>query len=230
MKRREFIQYVNITGLGWVSLNVFGCGPHVETGELKEDVTMRDIRMEGWSTLGSGFLGNDGILKAEEIKANKALNKTYIQDPHGHKYVITPEHLLELRQGKVVEILTTEALGHKHRVRIDPRNVISTSQPLTMPIVITDGPAQPADPQFFAAVSGQDAPTIHVAAENWSNAEICVTQDVETACSNWAPMKKVKDIDRRSFFTSLDRLAVRDKSIVQVRSGTTLRRFRLDRQ
>jgi hypothetical protein len=97
-------------------------------------VTMQDIRMEGWSTLGSGFLGENGALSTNLIKANKTVTLNYTQDSHGHKFTLTPEHFLQLRQGKVVEVITTEAQGHKHMVRMNPARVVPSSAKVTMPI------------------------------------------------------------------------------------------------
>lgn len=113
-------------------------------------VSLQDILTEGWSTLGSGFLGFNGPLKAQLIKDNKAVTLPYVQDPHGHKFTLTPDHFAQLRLGKTVDVTTTVALGHRHIVRINPARVIASSAALKMPVVIANGDlpaAQSVPPQ-----------------------------------------------------------------------------------
>jgi hypothetical protein len=75
-----------------------------------------------------------------------------VQDPHGHKFTLTPNHFAKLRKGQTVDVLTTIALGHRHIVRINPARKVATSQPITMPVEIPNGdlpavaPTEPAQP------------------------------------------------------------------------------------
>lgn len=151
--RRHFIQRFSLSG---VALTFVGCasrkdgdGSALAADEAEpgvQTVTMKDILMEGWSTLGSGFLGNNGPLKAQLVEKNKTVVLTYVQDSHGHKFTLTPAQFFKLRQGKIVDVLTTEAEGHKHIVRINPARVIESSSGITMPVAMPDGDVPPPPP------------------------------------------------------------------------------------
>ena len=74
LKRREIItvsgQSVLAAYCGWLS----GCGLAPDSSLREEDgsKTMYGLKMEGWSTLGSGYLGSNGTLDAQIIKNNQA--------------------------------------------------------------------------------------------------------------------------------------------------------------
>jgi hypothetical protein len=106
-------------------------------------VEMQDVIMEGWSTLGSGFLGFNGALKTKYISANKTVELPYTQDSHGHKFTLTPANFADLRKGKIVEVFTTIAQGHKHMVRMNPKKVDKNSPKVTMLVDIPSGDPQP---------------------------------------------------------------------------------------
>jgi len=132
LKRRSVIELSGKTVLGACFWWLSGCGVP-STSLLKEDdeeKKMYDIFMEGWSTLGSGYLGKNGKLSAELIKKNQKITLNYIQDSHGHKFTLLPEHFYKLFKGEKVEVLTTEALQHKHRVIIDPKKQDKSSTPV----------------------------------------------------------------------------------------------------
>lgn len=97
-------------------------------------VTMQDIRMEGISYYDKSPLGENGSLSASMVKANKAVTLNYIQDSHGHKFNLTPDHFLQLRQGKTIEVISTIVLDHQHIIRINPARVDASSAKVTMPI------------------------------------------------------------------------------------------------
>lgn len=142
MDRRNFSKLVASAGVLCVSIQVVGCGESPEAAAqgstLKADGTgsiqVWDLTMEGWSNLGSGFLGNTGTLKAKQIAAGVQITLNYVQDPHGHTFTLTAGHFKQLLRGEAVDVITTEAEGHDHRVHIDPKNHAPGSTPLTIPL------------------------------------------------------------------------------------------------
>ena len=174
--RRMFLQILSATG---AFVSVAACRvSEGESGTLADPVTpttpgtddpeiimvsLQDILTEGWSTLGSGFLGFNGPLKAQLIKDNKTVTLPYVQDPHGHTFTLTPAHFAELRKGKIVDVTTTLALGHRHIVRINPARIVAGSPILKMPVEIANGDlpaAQTTQPTQPAQPSGPVHPTI----------------------------------------------------------------------
>lgn len=142
MQRREFFQLMGAAGFSLLVVKIQGCAQVTQDGFLSTNksapddavILIYDIQMLGYSTLGSGYLGKDGILRATSIRDSLPLNLNYIQDSHGHKFSITPEDFAKLKRGEAVEIITTEAQGHKHKVVIDPKNRVPGSAPISVAV------------------------------------------------------------------------------------------------
>lgn len=140
MERRDFFQLMGAAGFSLIVIKVQGCAQVLHDDSMfknkKDDavILVYDIQMLGYSTLGGGFLGRDAILPATSIRDSVPLNLNYIQDNHGHKFSISTEQFEKLKRGEAVEIITTEAQGHKHRVVIDPKNRVPGSQPISIPV------------------------------------------------------------------------------------------------
>lgn len=122
--RRGFFRAVAGGGtLLWalrVQVAVFAVG---RAGEARAE-KVYDLVMECWSTLGGGRLGSQKEpLTAGQIIAGKAMpGIVYNQDDHGHTFDLTEQHMKDLLGGRVVSVITTEAQGHTHEVRIDPQD------------------------------------------------------------------------------------------------------------
>jgi hypothetical protein len=173
MDRRQFAQLVSATGVMLVSIQVMSCGEQSQSNAANdlggdfstpEKVTVYDIKMEGWSNLGSGMLGMlRAPLKAQVIADHVEVTLPYDQDPHGHKFTLTKEHLLQLRHGKRVEVNTTMALGHNHKVVIDP---VARRVPNTGIEVSYNPPGEgtsEAPTEVFAAIDNANEPSLYVA-------------------------------------------------------------------
>lgn len=141
LKRREFFKMVAGASAAYYVLQLTACGPAApNSGSIRVDVkdgntvTMYDMVVEGWSTLGSGHLGDCDDLSAQLVQDNKTVTLAYTQDDHGHQFTLTPDHFAKLRRGEKISLMTTEALGHHHEVRIDPKKTVRGSRGITMPI------------------------------------------------------------------------------------------------
>lgn len=169
LNRRSFTRALSLSGFAYLGFRLTGCGPSASETRIADDgtvyagetVTMYDLRMEAWSTLGSGQLGFTGTLKASQIKENKQLDLAYTQDPHGHAFVLTKDDLAKLRRGQAIRVITTEALGHKHEVRIDPvKNRVPGSEGITMPV---DPDAVLPSEKLYAKLDESSTPSLYVA-------------------------------------------------------------------
>ncbi len=124
MDRRDFLRLFGTASAAGAALRLTGCGAGpVGLAQLRgttRKVQVYDLVMEGWSTLGSGYLGENGILTAAKIVAFKDLPLDYVQDPHGHRFVLTQAELAKIMLGQVSSVLTTYALDHRHEVRCKP--------------------------------------------------------------------------------------------------------------
>lgn len=122
MDRRKFVRAVTGSGVvAWTvraQVTVYALG---EGGEARAE-KVYDLNMVGYSIYDGQMLGPTGVLTATQIVAGKALNLPYTQDDHGHKFDLTEQHLKDLIVGKSVEVETTVAQDHKHKVKIDPSN------------------------------------------------------------------------------------------------------------
>jgi hypothetical protein len=147
MDRRRFVVKLCVSlGLTSLAVRLIGCGQaptKAAASSLRDDESTRtvlvyDLVMEGWSTLGSGYLGDNGILRAAQIRAFTALDLEYVQDPHGHVFALGEENFAALLRGEETRVLTTYALDHRHEVRIKPSRRVTGSTPLEV-VVDADG-------------------------------------------------------------------------------------------
>lgn len=213
MDRRSFARSLSLSGLAYLGFRLTGCGPVGSDTRVADDgtvnagetVTMYDLNMEAWSIYGSGQLGFTGVLKAAQIKENKVLKIKYSQDPDGHDFELTPEHFLKLRRGEAIKLLTTEAQGHKHEVRIDPiKNRVTGSDGITMPVDPNAIP--PATEKLYATLdSSETSPSLYVAGSEEMKAEsieYCAApkDKCDTDQTLWRKMKvHVEKPDRQIF-------------------------------
>lgn len=173
MNRREFARFLRSASSSYLLLRVTACSPvgsrgHTSGDEPKE-VLVYDLLMEGYS--GRPFplgerLGPNGVLKADAIRDFKTVTLPYVQDSDGHKFTLTAEHFAALLKGKSVTVTTTEAGGHVHEVRIDPKR--TTGKPLKVyvdqdgkPVDSQSGNAGASD-QLFVALDGNEKPQVYV--------------------------------------------------------------------
>ncbi len=206
VSRRDFFDSVGRIRVMLVAVKVLGCDGSRSKGltsNVREDVvppaqtvTIYDVQMEGWSNLGSGMLGMlpDPLL-ATLIAANVTITLNYTQDPHGHQFTLSQAQLLRLRHGERVEVDTTFALDHNHKVVIDPiKNRVQGTQLVVPynPDATTSG-----EPVIFASVTQDDAPVILATAKDKGvkvdQMEICVgsTSQCTDEATIWNPMNKV---------------------------------------
>lgn len=124
--------FTRLPGIGLIALlppavSITSCRARTDA-QLREDsgeaASLRDIKMLGYSAYSGDLLGENGLLKAEVIEAAKQITLPYIQDDHGHMFNLSPENFAAIKSGTVVEVMTTEAQGHHHKVVIDPANVV----------------------------------------------------------------------------------------------------------
>ncbi len=219
MNRRQFSSMITISGLGLVAMKLTGCGPSSQsnvrsTEESGSDssklysITVYDLIMEGHSNLGSGYLGPNGTLKATTIAAGVAVTLNYIQDPHGHKFDITPADFDRLKKGEKIEINTTMAQGHNHRVIIDP----SKKVPNGNSVVIADPTMpKPEAEKIWATIEEKDEPHLYVQGSkplDPSSVEYCI--DTKDACNSdqtlWKKSKLHLDTNERQVLMSEDSL------------------------
>jgi hypothetical protein len=190
MNRRQFSSMITISGLGLAALKLTGCRPtsnsNIRNSEQPSSdanqlysITIYDLLMEGHSNLGSGYLGPNGTLKATTIAAGVAVTLNYIQDPHGHKFDLTPADFERLKKGEKIEIHTTMAQGHNHRVIIDPSKKVPNGNTVVIP--------DPTKPQaetekIWATIEEKDEPHLYVQGSKLldpSSVEYCLdTKDV----------------------------------------------------
>ena len=145
MDRRSLLKALGAVGAACVATRIVGCGAIEQTNSgLKNGPTRRvmvyDLVMEGWSTLGSGFLGDNGILRATMIRDFQNVNLSYVQDPHGHQFDITQADFAKILLGEQVNILTTYKLEHRHEVRIKQTRRAPNTQPIEVEIDETGKP------------------------------------------------------------------------------------------
>src|SRR4051812_11596861 len=127
MDRRYFVQLLKGASCTYMTLRITGCGlTHTDDAKIAADdanaVLVYDLIMDGYSTLGSGRLGENGTLKATQIRDFKPITLNYIQDADGHTFKLTSDDFRKLLKGQTVSVLTTVNNGHNHEVRIDPKN------------------------------------------------------------------------------------------------------------
>ncbi len=141
MDRRTLVRVMGAVGLSTIAARLVGCGP-VESSQASKlgegpattRVQVYDLVMEGWSVLGSGYLGETGVLHATQIRDFATITLDYIQDPHGHKFTLTDAQFAQLLLGQQVSVLTTMALDHHHEVRIKPAHHADGSVPIEVEI------------------------------------------------------------------------------------------------
>lgn len=216
MDRRSFSSLFAAAGVGVIALKITGCGSAPQDALLTADgdILVYDITMKGWSTLGSGFLGDCGRLKAQAIADRKAVSLPYEQDPHGHKINFTPEHFEKLIKGEKVEILTTEAQGHHHRVVIDPKNKASGNNPG----VNAGGnppPPQGGTPEekLYANMPESQSNELYVAASadlDESSVAVCVdtAEKCDASTASWISMKRHAPRADKQIFVSTSGLTL----------------------
>lgn len=145
MDRRSLLKALGAAGAVGIATRLTGCGGIEETrGSTLKDGTRRvlvyDLVMEGWSTLGSGFLGDNGILRATMIRDFQNVTLNYVQDPHGHKFDLTQADFAKILLGQQVNVLTTYKLDHRHEVRIKQTRRAPGTQPIEVEIDETGKP------------------------------------------------------------------------------------------
>lgn len=218
MQRRQFFKLAASASATYMVLQLTGCGS-ADEGVARvsiadgDSVVMYDINMEGWSTLGSGFLGGTGVLAATKIQDAKEITLDYEQDPHGHKFTLTREHFLKLRRGEKISVFTSEAQGHYHEVRIDPKNQVQGSQGVTMP-VNPDAAGEDATggEKMYAALEAKDPSKLYVAGSaemDESSMEYCA--DTKERCAGdaglWKAMRRHAARADKQIFASDDVLS-----------------------
>jgi len=170
MNRRQFSSMITLSGLGLVAFKLTGCGSS-DSSNVRDfnqsgsdanpsySIVVYDLLMEGHSNLGSGYLGPNGILKATVIAAGTAVTLNYIQDPHGHQFTLSPADFERLKKGERVAVDTTMALGHNHKVIIDPNK----KAPNANSVVIPD-PSKPDTEaeKIYASIEEADEPHLYV--------------------------------------------------------------------
>lgn len=139
MDRRSLLKALGMAGAATLAPRIVGCGPVEGTAStLKDGPTRRvmvyDVVMEGWSTLGSGYLGDNGVLRAATVREFKNVTLDYVQDPHGHKFELTQDDFAKMLLGQQVNVLTTYRLDHRHEVRIKQTRRVPNSQPIEIEI------------------------------------------------------------------------------------------------
>jgi len=134
MKRRDFLNYLGLGVLANYLLPKMAVAEATAAATAIRTVEVYDITLEGWSTLGSGYLGDDRVLKASEIVAYKPLEFPYTQDDHGHRFSLTLEDLSQILLDKDVSTLTTYALDHRHEVRVKRSRRDMESTPVSVDI------------------------------------------------------------------------------------------------
>jgi hypothetical protein len=145
MDRRSLLKALGAAGAVGVATRLVGCGSLESpvTSTLKEGtrrVLVYDLVMEGWSTLGSGYLGDNGILRATMIRDFQDVTLNYVQDSHGHKFDLTQADFAKILLGEQVNVLTTYRLEHRHEVRIKQTRRVPNSQPIEVEIDETGRP------------------------------------------------------------------------------------------
>lgn len=223
MKRREFFKLMASTSASYMVLKLTACGPAAAgEGALRVDVkdgdtvVIYDMEMEGWSTLGTGMLGPNGTLKAGVVEANKTITLDYVQDPHGHKFTLTPEHFTKLRKGQPISVFTTKADDHYHEVRIDPRkNRIPGSAGITMPVDPAAGGAGDSSSKASGYATLDEKDKLYVAGtEDLDEASVEYCQDTPENCDDdtgsWNPMKRYAARRDKQIFVSDDILTLDD--------------------
>lgn len=216
--RRSFARAISLSGLAYLGFRLTGCGPVGADSRVAEDgstvvgatVTMQDLQMEAWSIYGSGQLGFTGVLKASQIKDNQTLKIKYSQDPDGHDFELTPEHFLKLRRGEAIKVLTSEAQGHMHEVRIDPiKNRVPGGESITMPV--DPNVVVPPSEKLYATFDGSETPNLYVAGSEElkdGSLEYCVAAkdscDADTTL--WRRMKAHGANPARQIFVSEESL------------------------
>ncbi len=231
MNRRTLFQLMASSGYVYLGFQLAACGSSPSTSAVRDDATpaagatvkLFDIRMEGWSTLGSGFLGENGVLKASVIRDNKTVTLTYVQDDHGHTFVLTPELFGKLRRGEKISVITTLEEGHRHEVRIDPKRIVAGSEGLTMPVdpdqtvpptpVTTPTAAAAAQPEMHAGLSEAESPNLYVSASSELDAtsvQYCVEtpSNCDADATLWQAMKVDATRQDRQVFVSGDALTL----------------------
>lgn len=205
INRRKALEISGQSVLSAYVLWLSGCGVNDSRLLLTEDEgkLMHDIYMEGWSTLGSGFLGRNGKLAASTIKANQEVTLDYIQDSHGHRFTLLPEHFYRLFNGEKVEVLTTEMLNHRHRVVIDPKKIDKNSSPVRVFESDFGGAEKPEQPEeeIPVAISGDQEVDVYFATnsnqqELQSEAFVC-TAELKACEQNqlWRKAGLYKELD-----------------------------------
>ena len=221
IKRREFFKLMASASSAYCVLRLTGCGPaspasgaalcaSVYDGD--GTVTMYDLVMEGWSTLGSGFLGDNGTLPATTIKANVEVTLDYVQDDHGHKFTLTPDHFLQLRKGEKIQVDTTVALDHYHHVVIDPAHRAPGGVGLVMPIdptapVVPPGQSNPkTEEKMYAGLSDDQAPNLYLSGSaEMDDTSVQYCLDVPAKCdadeTHWQTLHRATRTDKQVFIS-----------------------------
>lgn len=198
--RRAFTRGLSLSGFAYLGFRLTGCGPSTLDSRIADDgtvfvgetVTMYDLRMEAWSTLGSGQLGFTGTLKASQIKDNKDVSLVYSQDGDGHTFEISKADLLKLRHGEKISVITTKNQGHTHEVRIHPtNNRVPGSEGITMPI---DPDATVPEEHLFATFDESPTPNLYVAGSKEldpTSVEFCIAAEDKCATDDtlWKRLK-----------------------------------------
>jgi hypothetical protein len=219
MNRRQFSSMITLSGLGLVATKLTGCGPNAASDTKDFDqsrtvsdtaysIVVYDLLMEGHSNLGSGYLGPNGTLKATTIAAGTAITLNYIQDPHGHKFTLTTADFDRLKKGERIEVNTTVAQGHDHRVIIDPKK----KAPDANSVVIAD-PTKPETEKIYATIEEKDEPNLFVQGSkplDPASVEYCL--DTKENCSKdqtlWKKSKVHVDASDRQVLVSEQTLSL----------------------
>lgn len=213
LNRRQFSSIITLSSLGLVMIKLTGCGQS-QTSDVRSNdgtpvttpafyaITVYDIQMLGYSNLGSGLLGKNGILKATMIRDSKEVTLPYVQDGDGHKFTISSADFEQLKKGVKVAIDTTEANGHTHKVVIDPSN----KAPNAESVEITD-PANPSAETLFVSIENADQPRLFVQGSkplDPASVEYCL--DTKIACAAdknlWQKSKIFLDTSERQVIVS----------------------------
>jgi hypothetical protein len=144
--RRAMISELVYLSSGLVLLTSYGC--RVASSSTKDEliepklekiVVIKDLR--AIALYSDGNFGPDtGTILSADLAAKKSVIHKY-WDSHGHTYSLTEAHYLDLLKGKKIQVVTTVAQGHDHKVLIDPAKPIKDAKEVSINLYEYELPA-----------------------------------------------------------------------------------------
>jgi hypothetical protein len=144
--RRKMISELIFMSSGLVLISSFGC--KVSRSSTKEEliepalekiVIVKDLRAIALYSDGS-FGPDTGTILSADLAAKKIVTHKF-WDSHGHTYALTEAHYLDLIKGKKIQVETTVAQGHNHKVLIDPAKPIKNAKEVSINLYQYELPA-----------------------------------------------------------------------------------------